>query len=253
MAERRMFAKSIVTSDAFLDLPMSARCLYFTLGMFCDDDGFCNQPKSIMRQVGATADDMNILIAKKFLIVFDNGVIVIKHWRIHNYIRSDRYHETNYKEEKAQLSLDENGAYTRNGKEIEGGIPVGIPEVSKCETEVRVGKDKKGKDIYADVPDELKDAFMEWVEMRKTIKKPITSKTTVTRALNTLNKLAKRTDKKIAIINQSTDRCWQSFYELKEETQKPRAYKEFEKEESYDAVAMPDEIRKKLGGMFNAD
>lgn len=251
MAERRMFAKSIVTSDAFLDLPMSARCLYFTLGMFCDDDGFCNQPKSIMRQVGATADDMNILIAKKFLLVFDNGVIVIKHWRIHNYIRSDRYHETNYKEEKAQLSLDENGAYTRN--QIGGGIPTGIPEVSECETEVRVGKDKKGKDIYADVPEDIKEAFMEWVDMRKTIKKPITSKTTVTRALNTLNKLAKRTDKKIAIINQSTDRCWQSFYELKEEVSKPKAYKEFEKEEKYESVAMPDEIRNRLGGMFNAD
>lgn len=87
MAERRMFAKTIVTSDDFLDMPMSARCLYFTLGMFADDDGFVNNPKSIMRQVGASNDDMNLLIAKKYLLIFENGVIVIKHWRMHNYIQ----------------------------------------------------------------------------------------------------------------------------------------------------------------------
>lgn len=112
MAERRMFAKTIVTSDAFLDMPHSSRCLYFTLAMFADDDGFVNNPKSIMRQAGATPDDMNVLLAKKFVIAFDNGVIVIKHWRIHNYIRGDRKHETKYAEEIALLELDENGAYT---------------------------------------------------------------------------------------------------------------------------------------------
>ena len=94
MAERRMFAKTIVFSDAFLDMPMSARCLYFTLGMFADDDGFVNSPKSIMRQCGASMDDMNILMAKKFIIIFESGIIVIKHWRIHNYIRQDTYSET---------------------------------------------------------------------------------------------------------------------------------------------------------------
>ena len=103
MAERRMFARTIVTSDDFLDMPMSARCLYFTLGMFADDDGFVNSPKSIMRQVGASNDDMNLLIAKKFLIIFENGVIVIKHWRIHNYIQNDRYNETKYLKQKLML------------------------------------------------------------------------------------------------------------------------------------------------------
>lgn len=109
-----MFAKTIVTSDDFLDMPMSARLLYFSLGMFADDDGFVNSPKSIMRQVGASNDDMSLLIAKKYLIVFENGVIVIKHWRIHNYIRNDRYKETNYLEQKLSLFLDENKAYTQN-------------------------------------------------------------------------------------------------------------------------------------------
>lgn len=112
MSERRMFAKTIVTSDAFLDMPPTARCLYFTLAMFADDDGFVNNPKSIMRQVGSTTDDMNILITKKFVLVFESGVIVIKHWRIHNYIRGDRKHETKYAEEMAMLTTDDNGAYT---------------------------------------------------------------------------------------------------------------------------------------------
>lgn len=116
MAERRMFSKQIVLSDEFLDMPLSSRCLYFTLGMFADDDGFINNPKSIMRQCGATNDDMNILLAKRYLIQFDSGIIVIKHWRLNNYLRNDRYKATNYKEEKNQLYIKENGAYTLNEK-----------------------------------------------------------------------------------------------------------------------------------------
>lgn len=139
MAERRMFAKTIVTSDAFLDMPHSARCLYFTLAMFADDDGFVNNPKSIMRQTGATVDDMNLLITKKFVLCFDSGVIVIKHWRIHNYIRSDRKHDTKYAEEMEMLSTDENGAYTMC-QPSDNQLPV------NCHTEDRIGKDRIGKD-----------------------------------------------------------------------------------------------------------
>lgn len=120
-----MFAKTIVLSDAFLDMPLSARCLYFTLGMFADDDGFVNSPKGIMRQCGASEDDIKILMSKKFLLAFESGVIVIKHWRINNYLRNDRYQETKYLEEKSELSYDENGAYTF-------GIPnSGIPSIGK--------------------------------------------------------------------------------------------------------------------------
>lgn len=111
MAERRMFAKTIVLSDAFLDMPMSARCLYFTLGMLADDDGFINSPRAIMRQCGASDDDMKLLIAKKFVLIFETGVIVIKHWRINNYLQKDRYNETKYLDEKRQLSIDQNGSY----------------------------------------------------------------------------------------------------------------------------------------------
>lgn len=113
MAERRMFAKTIVLSDAFLDMPMSARCLYFTLGMLADDDGFVNAPRSIMRQCGASDDDIKLLISKKFVLIFESGVIVIKHWRINNYLQKDRIQPTKYIEEKAQLTLDEKGGYHR--------------------------------------------------------------------------------------------------------------------------------------------
>ena len=98
-----MFAKTIIDSDAFLDMPMSARLLYYDLSMRADDDGFNNAPKKIMRTIGATTDDMNILIARKFVIPFDSGVVVIKHWKIHNYIAKDRYKETKYKEECFKL------------------------------------------------------------------------------------------------------------------------------------------------------
>ena len=134
MAERRMFAKTIVLSDAFLDMPLSARCLYFTLGMLADDDGFVNNPKSIMRQCSASQDDMNILLAKKFLLSFESGVIVIKHWKINNYLRNDRYKETKFVEEKNQLTVKENGSYSNSSN---FGIPTGIP---------RLGKDSIGKD-----------------------------------------------------------------------------------------------------------
>ena len=129
MAERRMFAKTIVLSDAFLDMPLSARCLYFTLGMFADDDGFVNSPKGIMRQCGASEDDMKLLMIKKFLIGFDSGVIVIKHWRINNYLRGDRYHETKYIDEKDSLFIDENGAYSTT--DILENVQLGIPSMGK--------------------------------------------------------------------------------------------------------------------------
>lgn len=138
MAERRMFAKSIVDSDAFIDMPMSARLLYYDLGMRADDDGFVNSPKKIMRMIGATNDDMNILIMRKFVIEFENGVVVIKHWRIHNYIQRDRYKPTNYKEQMEQLETDENGSYRKLSAPC-------IQNVSTMDTQDRLGKERIGK------------------------------------------------------------------------------------------------------------
>ena len=111
MAERRMFAKTIIDSDAFIDMPVTARLLYYDLAMRADDDGFVNSPKKIMRMIGSSQDDLNILVMRKFIIPFDNGIVVIKHWRIHNYIRQDTYNETKYKEQKKLLELDENKSY----------------------------------------------------------------------------------------------------------------------------------------------
>ena len=111
-----MFAKSIVMSDAFLDMPLSARCLYFTLGMLADDDGFVGNPKSIMRQCGANEDDMSVLLQKRYILGFPSGVIVIKHWRMNNYLREDRARKTTYIEEKDTLIIDEKGAYTEKDK-----------------------------------------------------------------------------------------------------------------------------------------
>lgn len=156
MAERRMFAKSIVLSDAFLDMPMSARCLYFTLGMLADDDGFVGSPKAIMRQCGASEDDMRILVSKKYVLGFDSGVLVIKHWRLNNYLRNDRHVQTTYTEELDTLGIDDKGAYTQNVEKMER-LPVGIPNdnqvVGSRYTQDRIGKDSIDNNIYSRAED----------------------------------------------------------------------------------------------------
>ncbi len=139
MAERRMFAKTIIDSDAFLDMPMSARLLYYDLGMRADDDGFVNSPKKIMKMIGASSDDLNVLILRKFIIPFEPGVVVIKHWRIHNYIRKDRYVETQYKEQREQLELDENNSYRL-------AINSGVPLVNQRSTQDSIDKVSIDKD-----------------------------------------------------------------------------------------------------------
>lgn len=122
MAQKRMFDKSITNDDNFLDMPVSSQVLYFHLSMNADDDGFINNWKSIMRMTGTKEDDLKVLIAKQFIIPFDSGVIVIRHWRINNYLRSDRYKETQFKTELRQLALGENEEYLLENK-------VGIPLV----------------------------------------------------------------------------------------------------------------------------
>lgn len=152
MAERRMFAKTIIDSDAFLDMPLSTQSLYFHLSMRADDDGFINNPKKIQRMVGGSDDDLKLLIAKSFIIPFESGVVVIKHWKIHNYIRSDRYKETVYREEKDMLFLKENNAYTLDAPAPDVGMSVGIPDVHQRETQDRLGKDRIDQDnIYCSV------------------------------------------------------------------------------------------------------
>lgn len=137
MAERRMFSKTIIDSDMFLDMPTSSRLLYFDLSMRADDDGFVNSPKKIIRMTGASQDDLKLLIAKNFIIPFESGVVVIKHWKIHNYIRNDRYKPTICQEEMAMLEETASKEYV---------LDSGIPMVDQTETQYRLGKDRLGKD-----------------------------------------------------------------------------------------------------------
>ena len=111
MASRRMFNLDIIDTDLFIEMPQSSRLLYYELCMRADDDGFVSSPKKIQRVVGCSDDDFKVLITKKFIIPFETGVVVIRHWKIHNYIQKDRYKETLYSEEKRLLSQEENGAY----------------------------------------------------------------------------------------------------------------------------------------------
>lgn len=185
-----MFAKTIIDSDAFLDMPLSTQCLYFHLSMRADDDGFINNPKKIQRMTGCGDDDLKLLIAKQFIIPFESGIVVIKHWKIHNYIRSDRYKETMHHDEKAMLT-------TKDNKEYEIGLPLGIPNDDQMDTQVRIGKDSLGKEsidkekkkegkkerkkgydeILSEIEDEsLRETYLEYIKMRKLIKSPMTDK-----------------------------------------------------------------------------
>ena len=134
-----MFSKAITDSEVFLDMPPKAQMLYFHLAMHADDDGFVGNPKRIQKMVGASDRDLDMLLRLQFVIPFDSGVCVIRHWRIHNYIQRDRYKETVYKEEKRALSLDENKAYCSMDTSC-------IQSASELDTQVRLGKDRVEKE-----------------------------------------------------------------------------------------------------------
>ena len=113
MADKRMFSKKLIDSDAFLDMPISAQGLFFHLCMRADDDGFVDAPKRIARECQASSEDLQVLIDRRYVLTFpDSNVIVIKHWRLHNTIPKDRYKPTLYTEEKSQIGVKPNGAYT---------------------------------------------------------------------------------------------------------------------------------------------
>lgn len=151
MAERRMFTKKIIDSDAFLDMPLSTQALYFHLNMRADDDGFVNNPKKICRMTGASEDDLRVLISKRFVLTFENGVIVIKHWRMHNLLRKDRYKPTQYQEQLAEIELKDNGSYTEKRPEplkIEDSANVATiwqPDGNQLAPQDRIDKDRLGK------------------------------------------------------------------------------------------------------------
>ena len=247
MAERRMFAKTIIDSDAFLEMPLSTQALYFHLSMRADDDGFLNNAKKVMRMIGANQNDLDLLLVKNFVIKFEDGICVIKHWRIHNYIQTDRYHETMYKDNKNLLNIDENKAYTlkNTGKKLEGNRIIEVIEpmdteciqdVSKMDTQVRLelGKDSIGKDSIEKKKEkkkktsgldeiinnytsnlELKETLQDFLKMRKAQKKPMTDRALKT-LLKKLDTLATTDEEKIERLEESICNCWLTVYPKKD-------------------------------------
>jgi hypothetical protein len=233
-----MFSEDIVTSDAFLDMPHDAQLLYFMLNMHADDDGFVASPKSIKRMCGASDDAAKILVAKKFLLMFNTGLCVIKHWRINNQIRKDRYTETKYTAEKSKLYIRKNGVYSFNEK---GAIPVPSGHFSLVDKhwlpvrQPSIGKDsivknnKGGSEI--DTPTWLdKETWSEWVQYRKELKKKLTP-TTIKRQIKLLENY-KKDHKKIII--QSIRNGWTGLFPLKDVADVPKSGSRSDKARAYE-------------------
>lgn len=245
MANKAIFSKTIIDTDAFLEMPATTQNLYFHLNMHADDDGFIGNPKRIGRMIGASDDDFKILIAKKFIIVFESGVIVIKHWRIHNTLSKMRYKETSYLDEKSQLLIKENNAYSLDeGKPLDDSrlVEMGKRQVRRTvdEQETNLSKDKLSKDktskdkLSEDKPskkksakadlngmldsftgnEELKEALKAFLDMRKSIKKPIQTEYAFKLALNKLKQLSDIDSIRIEIVNQSVEHNWRTFYSV---------------------------------------
>lgn len=140
MGDRRMFSMQIVDSDAFLDMPLSTQALYFHLSMRADDDGFIANARKIIRAVGCSQDDMKLLFAKNFVIAFEDGVCVIKHWRIHNYIRTDRKKTTAYVEHFDKLDTKKNGSYTLKKHDVSQVTTTCLPSDNQVSTQVKLSK-----------------------------------------------------------------------------------------------------------------
>ena len=138
MAQKRMFDKTITNSDEFIEMPISCQVLYFHLSMNADDDGFVNNWKSIMRMIGTKEDDLKVLIAKQFIIPFESGVIVIKHWRINNFLRKDRHNDTKFQKELSMLGINESQEYV--------WLTSGQPSIDKN----RLDKNSIDKNIYGE-------------------------------------------------------------------------------------------------------
>lgn len=144
MAAKRMFSLAVVDSDIYLEMPGSAQNLYFHLGMRADDDGFVDNPKKIMRMVRNTEDDMKILLTKRFLIAFESGVVLIRHWRINNYLRTDRYKETRYLKEKNRLCVLKNGEYELLDMVKDPDDILGLPFRNQVVTQRRLEENSEG-------------------------------------------------------------------------------------------------------------
>jgi len=194
MANKRMFSKQIVKSDAFMDMPISSQLLYFHLSMEADDDGFIGNPKQIIKMINANSDDFKILLSKRFILPFESGVIVIKHWWIHNTYRKDRYNNTKYEEEINTLQIKDNGAYTDD--KTYPRCQIGAKSVPQ----IKLNKIKLNKNKEVELPIWLnKEKWEEWLQYKKESKKKMTPST----IKKQLKVLEQNKNDQIAIIDKS--------------------------------------------------
>lgn len=227
MAQKRMFSLKIIDTDAFLDMPITSRLLYYDLSMRADDDGFVASPRKIQRMIGCSNDDLKLLMAKQFVIEFESGVCVIKHWKIHNYIQKDRYTPTFYKSEMAQLG-ESDGSYElvdtecvqNNHKmlpQVRLGLDLDLGKISKDKKPIipKLTKTEIAINYYTSNQD-LHIAINDFIAMRKKLRKPMTDRA-LELFLMKLTKLSTNDDEKIEIVNNSTMNCYQGIFPLKKE------------------------------------
>ena len=251
MARKRMFSLLVVDTDEFLDMPSSTQSLYYHLGMRADDDGFVASPKKIVKLVNCSNDDLKLLIAKGFIIPFDSGIIAIRHWKLNNDLKKDRYIPTIYLNEKSTLKVNKNKVYSidgnnletkwiQNGNKLDTQYSIDKNSIDKNSKEYieqkqeenqeqiqeqkqvkkeKVKKEKKPREIHNSIienytiNEELREALKGFVEMRKELKKPITTRG-LKIALGKLDKWALDDLTKIDIVNQSIERSWKGLFPL---------------------------------------
>lgn len=245
MARKRMFSLLVVDTDEFLDMPSSTQSLYYHLGMRADDDGFVSSPKKIVKLVNCSNDDLKLLIAKGFIIPFDSGIIAIRHWKLNNEIKKDRYTPTIYLKEKSTLKVNKNKVYSIDGNNLDTQYSIDKNSIDKNSKEYieqkqeenqeqiqeqkqdkkeKVKKEKKPKETHNSIienytiNEDLREALKSFVEMRKELKKPITIKG-LKIALGKLDKMALDDLTKIDIVNQSIEGSWFGLFPLRNNNQ----------------------------------
>lgn len=256
MARKRMFSLLVVDTDEFLDMPSSTQSLYYHLGMRADDDGFVSSPKKIVKLVNCSNDDLKLLIAKGFIIPFDSGIIAIRHWKLNNDLKKDRYTPTIYLNEKSTLKVNKNKVYSidgnnldtkwiQNGNKLDTQYSIDKYSIDKNSKEYivqkqeenqeqiqeqkqvkkeKVKKEKKPIETHNSIienytiNEDLREALKGFVEMRKELKKPITIKG-LKIALGKLDKMALDDLTKIDIVNQSIEGSWFGLFPLRNNNQ----------------------------------
>lgn len=257
MAERRMFAKTIIDSDAFLDMPLSAQALYFHLSMRADDDGFINNPKKIQRMIGSSEDDFKLLVVNGLVLSFESGITVIKHWRIHNYIRADRYKPSIYTEREL-VTLDEHLVYQISDETDTNGIPTDSQSVYQTETQVRLGKDSVGKDSIGkdsegkDSEGKDKDILSACADVRSQFdyQKVVNLFNSVCKSLPKIQKLTDSRKQKIRKADKELNGDFESFF-MRVENSDFLSGKNGKWQASFDWILKPQNLIKIIEGNYD--